>query len=164
MLSWRLPRESRKGRNAGSMPAWQTQSPLHGRLPQYTATALVCAILAVAIYRAKTQSFTVDEAFTFNLFVDEGLAQFARFYDACNHVLHTLLMKVFRYMLGTSELVLRIASLIGALLYLIVARRLSRMASGKGWVHVIGLAALALNPLILDFMVAARGYGLAVAL
>jgi hypothetical protein len=132
--------------------------------PRRAATALVCLILALAIYRAKTQSFTVDEAYTFNLFVDRELAQFARFYDACNHVLHTLLTKFVRYMLGSSELVLRIGSLIGALLYLMAARRLSRLAAGGGWIHVLGFAALALNPLILDFMVAARGYGLAVAL
>ena len=131
--------------------------------PRYAATVLICAILAIAIYRAKTQSFTVDEAYTFNLFVDRELAQFARFYDACNHVLHTLLTKLIRYSLGSSELVLRIVSLVGALLYLIAARRLCRLATGSGWTHVIGLAALGLNPLILDFMVAARGYGLAVA-
>jgi hypothetical protein len=131
---------------------------------RHTATALICAILAIAIYRAKTQSFTVDEAYTFNLFVDRELAQFARFYDACNHVLHTLLTKLVRYSLGSSELVLRIVSLAGGLLYLVAARRLCRLAAGSGWTHVIGLAALGLNPLILDFMVAARGYGLAVAL
>jgi hypothetical protein len=124
----------------------------------------VCVALALIVYRAKTQSFTIDEAFTFNLFVDRELGQFALVYDACNHVLHTLLTKFFRYWLGTSELVLRLASVLGAVLYLVAARRLSRLAAGSGWTHVIGLTALAFNPLILDFMVAARGYGLAVAL
>jgi hypothetical protein len=121
-------------------------------------------LLGVVVYRAKTQSFTIDEAFTFNLFIDRDLTQFALVYDACNHVLHTLLTKFVRYWLGTSELVLRLVSIGGAILYFIAARRLCRLAAGSGWTPVIGLAALALNPLILDFLVAARGYGLAVAL
>ena len=36
--------------------------------------------------------------------------------------------------------------------------------AGAGWKFVSGVAALARNPLILDFMVAARGYGIALGL
>jgi hypothetical protein len=134
------------------------------KLPRFTSAALVCVLLALVIYRAKTQSFTIDEAFTFNQYIDRPFTEFFFNYDASNHFLHTLLTKFVRYSLGTSELVLRLISLAGALLYFVAVRRLCLMASGAGWIHVIGVAALCLNPLVLDFMVAARGYGLAVAL
>lgn len=133
-------------------------------LPRKITAGLFCFLLALVVYRAKTQAFTIDEAFAFNLYVDQPLSQFATHYDACNHVLHTLATKFVRYWLGTSELVLRLVSLAGALLYLIAAARLCRMIAGAGWARVAGFAALGFNPLVLDFLVAARGYGLAVAL
>ena len=133
-------------------------------LPRKISAGLLCFLLALVIYRAKTQAFTIDEAYTFNLYIDQPLSEFARHYDACNHVLHTALTKFVRYWLGTSELVLRSVSLVGALLYFVAAARLARLIAGNGWAHVAGFAALSFNPLILDFLVAARGYGLATAL
>jgi hypothetical protein len=117
-----------------------------------------------AVYRAHTQSFTTDEAFAFERYIDRDWHYFVTEFDACNHVLHTLLTKIVRQWLGTSELVLRSVSLVGAALFFIVVARLCRMAAGNGWLHTAGAAAVASNPLTLDFLIAARGYGLAVAL
>jgi hypothetical protein len=134
------------------------------KLPQRLAAGLLCVLFAVAIYRAGTQSFTIDEAFVFRLYVNEPLAAMASSYDACNHVLHTLLMKFFRYWLGTSELVLRLASLLGCLAYFTAVYRLVGLSGLGGWVQLFTVALLTANPLVLDFMVAARGYGLALGL
>ncbi len=41
--------------------------------------------------------------------------------------------------------------------------RLCGLVLGNGWLFLLGCATLSLNPLLLDFLVAARGYGLAMA-
>ena len=41
--------------------------------------------------------------------------------------------------------------------------RLCGLIFGDGWLFLLGCAALTLNPILLDFLVAARGYGLAMA-
>lgn len=87
----------------------------------------------------------------------------ARYYDACNHVLHTLLMKLSSLVFGTGELALRIPSLIGALLYFTAVYRLTLLLF-RGWPQLLAVGAMVLHPMVLDFMVAARGYGLALAL
>ena len=124
---------------------------------------LIVVVLGICFWRARTQSFTVDEAWVYNLFVSKELSAMAKDFDACNHVLHTLLMKLARYQFGGGELALRIPSLLGALIYCVAAFRLTRLLF-SGWSQTLCLALLTLNPLILDFLVAARGYGLGLGL
>ena len=133
-------------------------------LPRRASLALLACVFAFTLYRAKTQSFTVDEAFVFLRFVDVPWADFFGSYDAANHVLHTLLMRVSRAALGSSELVLRLPSLLGCVLYLWAVERLTSRTFGPTWLQPFSVAALTLNPLVLDYLCAARGYGLALAL
>ena len=132
--------------------------------PHKASLVLLCALFLLVVYRAKTQSLTIDEARTFTLYVDKPLSEMTRFYDACNHVLHTLLTKFFRARLGYSELVLRLGSLAGCLIYFGAVLRSARLLFGERWMQTLVVAVLTLNPLVLDFMVAARGYGLALGL
>lgn len=132
-------------------------------LPGKLTAILLFLLLLFCIYRARTQSLTVDEAWVFQNFVDKPLAVMARFYDACNHVLHTLLMKWFRNTFGIAEIVLRIPSLIGAAVYLSGVYFFTAMVF-SGWRQPVAAALLVLHPLVVDFMVAARGYGLALGL
>ncbi|HYP13629.1 MAG TPA: hypothetical protein VEQ63_06880 [Bryobacteraceae bacterium] len=134
------------------------------RLPSRLGAVWLIFVFGVLVFRAKTQSFTIDEAFAFELYVDRDLGSFVRHYDACNHVLHTFLTWMARRALGSSELVLRLPSLLGALLYLSGVYRISGMVAGQGWLRTLGIVVLTSNPLILDFMVASRGYGLALGL
>lgn len=124
---------------------------------------LLFTVVVVCVYRANAQSFTVDEAWVYNLFVDEKLSFMATRYDACNHVLHTLLMKLARGTLGNSELALRVPSLLAALAYCAGLYRLTGVLFSP-WTRLLALALLTLHPLVLDFLIAARGYGLAMAL
>jgi hypothetical protein len=133
-------------------------------LSRRATTALLCLLFLTAIYRAKTQSLTVDEAWAFHLYVDRSWSQMILNYDAANHVLHTILTKSFREWLGTSELVLRLSSLVGCLVYFTAVHRLSGLLFGHRLYRVLAVAALTLNPLLFDFMVASRGYGLALGL
>lgn len=123
--------------------------------------ALLIAVFALCVYRARTQPLTVDEAHVFRLFVNRDLSTMAREFDACNHVLHTLLTKFFRWTIGISEFELRLSSLAGCLLYLTAVYRLSALCFGGRWMQPLMVALLTLSPLVLDFLVASRGYGMA---
>ncbi len=51
-------------------------------------------------YRAATQSFTIDESFTFLHYVNVSFSQAIAEYSANNHILQSLLMRVFRRFSG----------------------------------------------------------------
>ena len=85
-------------------------------------------------------------------------------YDANHHVLHTIFCKIFVDLLGVSPLTLRLASVLSGLLYLyLVVLRICELLFGAGWYLLLSAALLSLNPYLLDFQSAARGYGMAVA-
>jgi len=133
---------------------------MHSRI----AAIVALFVLGINIFRAATQSITTDEAFTYNLFLNGDWRRlFSQPYDACHHVLHTILTKISISIFGLSEFTLRLPSLVGGLLYLAAARRICLEAFGSRRRMLIVFCLLALNPLILDFMSAARGYGLALA-
>lgn len=132
-------------------------------LPARITAILLLVVLGLCIYRARIQSFTADEAHVYGMFVSKDLAEMAKVYDACNHVLHTLLMKLSRTWFGTGELALRIPSLIGAAL-LLRALYLLTLRYFSGWWQPLVALAVVSYPMLLDHMVAARGYGLALAL
>jgi hypothetical protein len=120
-------------------------------------------LFLVNVYRAATQSFTTDEAFTYNSFVDARLSKMWLYYDANNHVLNTLLEKVTVRLFGLSEFSLRLPSLLLGGLYLASVWAVCRRLFGAGALFLAGVALLSLNPLVLDFLSAARGYGMALA-
>src|SRR5260370_16589070 len=65
--------------------------------------------------------------------------------------------------LGVSDFTLGLATLFGAVVYLASVYLLCRQLFGEGLVFVLTAAMLALNPLAIDFMPAARGYSLSLA-
>jgi hypothetical protein len=84
------------------------------------------AVFSVNVYRAWTQSVTIDEAFAYNRFLPGSWSNLIGPYDASNHVLYSSLAKICITLLGLTEFTLRIPSLLGGLLYLVVVFRLSR--------------------------------------
>jgi hypothetical protein len=132
-------------------------------VPRRLTALILFALFILCVYRARTQNLVIDEAWVFRRFVNQPLVEMATSWDACNHVLHTLLMKVFRGLLGTGEIVLRLPTLIGAALYLTAVYRLT-MLLFSGWRQPVVASLLVLHPLVVDLMVAARGYGLALGL
>jgi hypothetical protein len=125
---------------------------------------LLCAVFLLCLYRAATQSFTIDESFTFLHYVNVSFSQAISEYSANNHVLQSLLMRVFRRLLGRSELVMRLPTLIGCVLYLTAIYGITAASIRNGWLRLLALAVMTLNPLVLDLLVAARGYALALGL
>jgi hypothetical protein len=140
-----------------------SRAPLRARVTATAALALLIILFAGNCYRAATQSITTDEALTFVKFVAPHLDDVLAHYDANNHVLNTALAWISVGALGSREFPLRLPSLLGGALYLWGVYRLARLVFGAGPFFLAAVALSALNPLLLDHLSAARGYGLALA-
>ncbi|HET8550458.1 MAG TPA: hypothetical protein VFL57_20750 [Bryobacteraceae bacterium] len=141
----------------------------------------MACILGLSFYRAATQSLTTDEAFTWSLYLTKDLRAILTNFDANNHVLFTLLSWLSVKVFGDSEWAIRLPTVLGSLIYVYAACRLTGVltshaepqrnrdreeAAGRTRLltSVLWATALILNPLVLDFLSAARGYGLATSL
>ena len=114
--------------------------------------------LALCGYRAATQSVVHDEAFTYLKFLSGGWRSIFRLFDANNHVLYSVLAKLSITCFGVSGFTLRLPTLAAeaGLLYFL-ARYCERRLGAEG---PLLFAAIAWNPMLLDYAAAARGYTL----
>jgi hypothetical protein len=124
---------------------------------------LALARLALCAYRASHQSIVIDEAFTFNHFVDGPWSSIYSSSDANYHVLYSILAKLSVRAFGVSELSFRLPALLAGFAMILGVLWVLHMTTGP-LVRWIAIVALSLHPLVLDFSVAARGYGLGLAL
>jgi len=127
------------------------------------AIALALARTALCAYRAATQSVVHDEAFSFNLFLSHRWRDIYFNYDAANHVLFSLLGKLSMRLFGVSTWAIRLPTVIASFFLILGVWRLLESSDSRA-VRWVAFAAIGLHPLIFDFSVAARGYGLALAL
>jgi hypothetical protein len=134
----------------------------HGLFARLLAAAILIFAFGLAVHRARTQSIAHDEALTYQTFLDSGVSH-VLFYTPANHVLFTLLAKPSVWVLGVSEFTLRLPSLLGAAVYLIATFLLCHALFGDDLMLPVTVALLSLNPQILDFLPAARGYSLGLA-
>ena len=126
---------------------------------------LAGVIFAFTAYRAYIQAFTIDEAFTYINYVQHGWQGiFHGPFDANNHILYSILEKFCKQWFGMSELSLRVPALLGAALFLWSTAELCTMLVPGLWFSILSFAVVVGSPLTLDFLSAARGYGLALAL
>jgi hypothetical protein len=122
------------------------------------ATAVFAFLWILA--RACLQSITIDEADTYLFFVGRP-GPWHWDPSTNNHLLNSLLMRLFTSLFGLSHLSARLPALIGAIVYIAAVYILCRrFALRLGWPL---MACLVFNPLVMDHLVAARGYSLAVA-
>jgi hypothetical protein len=115
-------------------------------------------------YRAVTQSLVHDEAFSYEHFVGGGWERIYGHYEANNHVLYSILAKLSISTFGVSEFALRLPSVLAGFFLTLGIYCVLRETVASPWVRWIAAIALGLHPLLLDFSVAARGYGLSLAL
>ena len=113
-----------------------------------------------AIARACAQAVTGDEA---QAYLFHAATSSPTHWDAvaANHMLNSLLERLFTSVFGLSAFAVRLPSLIGAALYIYVIYQLCQMISSEWKVRIPLFICLIYNPFIFDFFVAARGYGLA---
>ena len=118
----------------------------------------VLIIYSVILFRASHQAVTIDEADSFNNFANEHI-----FYPSSgNHVLNSLLARESTRLFGSSQFTFRIPSMIGAAFYLLASAAIAgRLAPNHQALRLLGFAILTLNPFILDYLIASRGYFLA---
>ena len=128
-----------------------------------TARWLLGGLLAVNLYRAMTQSVTPGEAWNYYRFIGPEWAEALSRFDINNHVLNTLLVRISTACFHLTELSLRLPSLLAGVLYLWVVWRMARRWFGDGLVFLAVIGLLTLNPLVVDALSEARGYGLALA-
>ena len=114
--------------------------------------------MAWAIARAAIQSITIDEANTYVSFVSRHLYLW---YAANNHILNSTLMYGFTKAFGVSQFIVRLPALIGAALYISATYRLCLLLRASLLVRLTLFVCLVFNPFIFDYLVAARGYSLA---
>ena len=137
----------------------KTPSHLLWRVLAWCTLAIV---FGIAVYRADTQAIAHDEALEYEWFLAGGVGH-VLVYNPSNHVLFTLLAKPIVWSLGPRELILRSPSLFGTAIYLLATYLLCGRLFGQGVLFFLAVAMLTLNPQILDFMPAARGYILGLA-
>jgi hypothetical protein len=131
---------------------------------RHAAKAFLAALFVVCVYRAFTQSLVYDEALTYGLYIAGPLSNVFHYFDANHHFLNTILMRLSATLFGDSEWALRLPVLTGAALYFTAVYRIAAAAFAEGWTFLLAVGVLSLNPFVLDFMVVARGYGMALAL
>ena len=113
-----------------------------------------------AIVRAHVQAITIDEAVTYTNFARPAEHHFWAAY-ANNHLLNSILVWTFTRIFGASTLVARSGALTGAAIYIVASYLLSVLIAERFLLRVFLFICLVFNPFIFDFLVAARGYGLA---
>jgi hypothetical protein len=121
---------------------------------------LLAALFAIvwAVARACLQSITMDEAQTYLFFVAPPQIWYP---FPNNHVLNTLLIWMTTHVFGTSAITVRMPALLGGALYIVTCYFLCRKITNRFSLQFPLFICLTFNPLIFDFMVAARGYSLA---
>src|ERR1051326_6222090 len=125
--------------------------------------ALLClAALAIGlvVVRMRVQSITIDEANVALGYVIEPRPMQWTPTDE-NHVLSTALERLTLSVFPLSELTIRIPALLGATLYICAALSFCLRLTTRKILQLPLFLCLVLNPLILDFLVIARGYCLA---
>jgi len=121
---------------------------------------MACFALIWIVHRALVQSITLDEADTFNHWVAPTSPAHWEPHSN-NHVLNSTLMRLSIWLFGLSPLTVRMPALLGGLLYIFAMYRLCALLTNDLLLAWALFVCLVYNPFIMDYLVAARGYGLA---
>ena len=124
---------------------------------------LITAAFAVfwIFHRAIVQSVTVDEANTYLRWVEPPNDQWGA--NSNNHILNTLLIRLSVWCFGLSHLSFRGPALLGGLIYIAAVYRFCTLCIRYRLLSWAIFLAFVYNPILMDYLVAARGYALAMA-
>jgi hypothetical protein len=132
---------------------------------QLLITTLSVVFVAYIIIRSRFVAMTIDEVATIFNHASRGLWDMVTYQkDATpnNHVFHTLLLNFTTWFLGIHQVTARIPVLLGGVLYLWTARRISAMHD-RVELRLFTLTVLLGSHFVVEFFSLARGYGLASA-
>ncbi len=119
-------------------------------------------VMSYVVLRALGVDITYDEAWTLKVFVPKNVLHIINFTpcDANNHMVNTLLIKLFHPVFGDSLFVSRLPNVLACVAFLYFLSQIS-MRFFSHWIGLCLFVALCANPFMLDFFGLARGYGLA---
>ncbi|MBI4910157.1 MAG: hypothetical protein HY820_41450 [Acidobacteria bacterium] len=130
------------------------------RRPPNILIACACLAAGIIVTRAARQSITIDEADSYLIWATsqepwhwEG--------NSNNHILNSALMRLSTNLFGTSPFTTRLPALLGSMLYIGTAVQMVTLLAPNIAVQVSLFVCLVFNPFLLDYLVAARGYSLA---
>jgi len=123
--------------------------------------ALALAAFALVAARAATQSVVIDEADSYILFAAHPWKT-VFWPSSGNHVLNTLLTVVSTHFFGVSAFTIRLPALAGAAIYIAAAFSFCVTLAESVLFELALFTCLVFNPFVLDYLVAARGYSLAI--
>lgn len=120
-------------------------------------------LLLFIIYKASHTSFTHDESYTYTHYVHQSFMDIISYKTPYlnNHILNTLCVKYFEELFGSSEISLRLGSIIAFVIYSVFSILLLNTYCPK--LVLPFYVILSFNPYLLDFFSLARGYGLSIA-
>lgn len=130
--------------------------------PSIGSWVTAALIMIYVAARALNVQFTIDESSSWLWFHEHSYERifFLRVATSNNHVLNTLLMKLFGTVLGPYDWALRLPALIGAATYFYFSAKMSALFFRNPFRQVAALFVMALHPYLLEFMGLARGYAL----
>ncbi len=139
-------------------------SPAGDALPNSRTIERVLFALALfafvwIVHRAIVQSITLDEADTFIHWVGPKEPSHWEPHSN-NHVLNSTLMRLCIWLFGLSHLAMRTPALMGGLLYIFSMYRCCTLFTRNATLGAALFLCIVYNPFIMDYLVAARGYGL----
>jgi hypothetical protein len=131
---------------------------------RYPWDLLVISVTAFCYLAARAwiPSVTIDEASVFLTYATGSLSA-GWSPTAANHVLNTLLERLSWSIFGFNQVAMRVPALLGAVIYLGSAASICARLPGRPFRMLVFLAVV-FNPFVLDYLVVARGYSLAVGL
>ncbi len=120
-------------------------------------------LILLDLYRASHLSFIHDESYSFLSYVPMNIMDIISYKDnfTNNHIINSLLMKLFNFLLGPTELSLRLPNVLAHILYLFFCYKLAARFCGRN--ALLAFLLLNANPYMLEFFSLARGYGLSFA-
>lgn len=125
--------------------------------------SLSLLIFSYVLFRVFNVGLTYDEAWTLKSFVPLKIIEIINFTkcDANNHILNTLLIKLFIFIGNENLFYSRLSSLISLIIYLIYSYKISRLLPVYSGILLFVL--FVFNPFLLDFFGLARGYSIGIA-
>ena len=121
---------------------------------------MACFAFVWICHRAAVQSITIDEADTIAYWVN-AKPELQWQPHSNNHVLNSAMMELVFWLFGEREWTARLPALLGGGLFMCAIGRLCALLSVELALRSALFACFVYNPFIMDYLVAARGYGLA---
>ncbi len=128
------------------------------KISSHSAIVLIIIILGI-FTRIYKMSYVMmyDEAATYLHYCDEGIRNLLTFRNLNNHLLHTVLVRIFIEFFGNHPFVIRIPSLLFGLSNIILVYYISRLFFNK-FTSVISILLYSSFPILIHFESIARGY------